>query len=312
MRAVCLVLMLSIGVLSHTQSFDNAKDFLEGAYLSFTGEPLENPSCLDEETQNSLHDTLDNLLYDFAQDEPLHVFFNHVLLALPELSSVFENCGIATFVNTIAESIEANGEELFARVSQEYTTIKAIHADMQSQLAAGEFKLAGEQFGNMMKLMIPIGEFQLQQSNLYSFSGNLTLFLEGMAMGFQAKSTPLSKCYNTTTMIVPSFHNALAQIKKCSHLNFTACNVVPAYLTIFNTAVSSIYNDCKIQLLITDIKDLKQPEYFSQVLFTFFTKKVDIENHFNAMIQAIEQKNSYQAGFDLAYIFKVLLKFSIS
>ncbi|CAG9332079.1 unnamed protein product [Blepharisma stoltei] len=312
MRAFCLVLTLALCVTSRPMSFDSAKDFLEGVYLSFAGVPLENSRCLDDKSQSNLHHSLDRLFMDYREDRSLQTLIHHLAFIVPDISSVFANCGLETYVEAFSSSLSTEGDQLFLRISQEFSTIKAISADLQKQIEAGEFKLAGEQLGNMMKLMIPIGDYQLKQDRLYAFAANFTLFLEGAAMGFQAKSTPLTKCYNTTTMIMPSMNNAYKEIKKCAYLNFTACNDVPAYLTIFNSAVSSIYNDCKMETLISDIEALTDPENFVTVMFRYFSKSTDILDHFDELIQDTEEWNTYGMGYNLAYILKVLLNFSIS
>jgi len=136
-------------------------------------------------------------------------------------------------------------------------------------------------------------------------------FMKGAAIGFQPKPTPLSKCYNSTSYLGGNTHSLNNVVKKCLTFNFTACNEVPAFLTVFNANVGSIYYDCTYQALIQDIEGINSPKRISEIIWIYFSNDVAIKTLENQFGQAREKKDFYTMGLSMASILRILLGFRV-
>lgn len=310
MKATCLVLLLAITASSYSLPFDPVKNFIEGAHLSFAGTPFKNQECLNLASQTDLYNNLEKLFVDFGDDLPLHVFASDILAAIPDFTGIMNQCNIDVFTNALSDNF---GQQLISKIASEYSTINALMQNMKELLEDGEFTLAGEQFGNIVKLIVtPDTEEMSIQSLGSDFDVNVGKFTSGLALGFQTKPTPLSRCYNATTTLGVASTNVHSFTSKCLKLNFSACNELPGYLTIFNACVNSIYNDCKVVQLISDIGALDNATKLSETIFLYFSNQVQITTWINQFDKARMSSDYFTMGQTLASILRVLLKFNVN
>ncbi|CAG9312766.1 unnamed protein product [Blepharisma stoltei] len=139
--------------------------------------------------------------------------------------------------------------------------------------------------------------------------GNFTL---GVAQGLQTKLSPLSKCYNNTALLHPGFEAVAQMAIKCALFNFTACNDVPAMLTLFNTKVETVYTSCKLATLISDIEGLKDPQTFSEFMVRFYLKKSAITANNDKMVTYFKAGQYLEAGQMLGTNLRLLFSFTVS
>lgn len=146
-------------------------------------------------------------------------------------------------------------------------------------------------------------------TNPFRVVSNFTL---GTIVGLQTKATPLSACYNQTNRLNDPLEAAGKLAVKCMFLNFTACDLVPAQLTLFNARAMGCYNTCKLPVLISKIEALKTPDQFSSLMLRYFTFQSKIKGYIAAMKIFWEAKNYFSAGIQFGTIIRTLLSFSVS
>ncbi|CAG9331114.1 unnamed protein product [Blepharisma stoltei] len=145
--------------------------------------------------------------------------------------------------------------------------------------------------------------------NPFKAVGNFTL---GVAQGLQSKLTPLSACYNNTAKLHPAFEAVSQMVVKCAFFNFTACNDVPAVLTLFNTQFETVSNSCKLPILIEKIEALSDPQTFSEIMVRYFTHKSAISTDLDQMTNAFKNKQYIIAGQNFGAIVRMMLSFTVS
>jgi len=271
---------------------------------------MDSSKCFDETSQLEVYGDLKGLLVDYAENQSIKTFALDLWEVVPDLSKALANCNIDAIIAPISEAFEMSGEKMFARISQEYSTITALHADMNNQISQGNFEAAGQQFGNILGLIMTPEPQML--TSVKSFEDNFGNFCRGAAIGFQPKPTPLSKCYNSTVVLGSNTHNLNTMVSQCLHFNFTACNEVPAYLTIFNANVGSIYDGCEYQVLVAKIQEVNNPTRISQIVFIYYSNEVAIKTLENQFMQAQTKGDFYTMGVSLASIIRILLGFSVN
>mmetsp|Transcript_29126 Transcript_29126/g.28841 ORF Transcript_29126/g.28841 Transcript_29126/m.28841 type:complete len:186 (+) Transcript_29126:7-564(+) len=146
-------------------------------------------------------------------------------------------------------------------------------------------------------------------TNPIKIIGNFTL---GIAQGLQTKLTPLSKCYNNTALLHPGFEAVAQMAIKCAFFNFTACNDVPAVLTLFNTKVETVYTSCKLATLVADVESLKNPESFSEFMVRYYLKKSAITANNDKMVTYFKSGQYLAAGQMLGTNIRLLFSFTVS
>jgi len=270
---------------------------------------MDNTNCFNQASQVEVYEDIEALLIDFTHNQSIKSFAIDLWELIPDLSKALANCNILEITTPISQAFENNGAEIFAKISQEYTTITALHTDMHNQLSERNFLEAGQQFGNILRLIF-ISEPML--SGISNIDTNLEALFKGIATGFQPKPTPLSKCYNATAALGGSTHGLNAIISQCFHFNFNACNEVPAYLTLFNANVGEIYNGCEYQVLVEKIEEVNNPTRISEIVFIYYSNQVEINTLQNQFKAAQGKQDYYTMGLTMASILRILLGFSIS
>ncbi|CAG9323029.1 unnamed protein product [Blepharisma stoltei] len=318
MKVVALILLVSIGAFSQQLPLDSVKVFLDAAHTAFTGVGVNNENCLNLSEQDALLTRVIKLFSDFSDFASLQQLYLDVVMSSNEFKAFFADCDVSAFTNAISNNFERFGTEfILDKAVGKYDEIQVKAQSVAEALSQQNFAQAGIEFGTLFGMVFEPAEDAMLHMNfvgnaLTPFAHDFCNFVLGLALGFQKSPTPLSNCYNDTKLVRSAYDNADAMIDKCLKFNFTACNNVPAMLTLFNTQVMESYNKCDIQILVTDIQGLKEPVNFSHAVFLYFSNEVAIKGYFNNMEKSLAKGDFLGAGQNFASIFRLVLGFSVN